>query len=275
MKGRTTCPKCKNEFILEMPKDCEKHKVVCPKCENNFFIRVKKDKSQNLECTWEEHGEPRKTILSSIKRKSNKPKFAAILLTIVFVLGTFTAVFSELFITTTMDVATNAGLTGKVEIIITDLSNKTLENIKIEINNYSGTTNEKGVFSAKNIKLGIQTIEISSNFYKNQSREILVTPFFNTETMIKLENDTSDTISKIGFDSFGCTIIIIIFSIIALLAGVACFKRQHLDAAVIGSLIGIFSFGFFFIGTILCIIALVIILKSREEFEDGKKGKVF
>ena len=66
-----------------------------------------------------------------------------------------------------------------------------------------------------------------------------------------------------------------IFSIFALMGAITCFKRQHLDVASVGSLIGIFSFGFFFIGSILSIIAFVLIMKSREEFENGKKGKIF
>jgi hypothetical protein len=52
-------------------------------------------------------------------------------------------------------------------------------------------------------------------------------------------------------------------------------KRKHFDVAVAGSIISIFSFGFFLIGAIISIIAFIIIMKCKEEFDDGKKGKTF
>jgi len=73
----------------------------------------------------------------------------------------------------------------------------------------------------------------------------------------------------------GYSIIVVIFSIFALIAIFACIKRKYFGLAMIGSFIAIFSFGFFFIGSILSIIALVIIYLSRDEFEDEKKGKIF
>jgi len=258
-----------------MPKDQEKHEVVCPKCKNKFFIKIKNSNIEDNECSWEEHGEPRKTILSSIKKKTNRPIIASILLICVFIIGISTAIFSEAFITSSMDIASTAGLTGSVEIIITDLSNDTLENINIEINGESGSTNENGVFTKENIKPGFQTLEISSNKYRNKSIKILITPIINTETTIKLEKDTTNDLNKVNFDGTGCTIIIIIFSILALISSITSYKRKHLDVAVVGALIGIFSFGFYFVGSILSIIALIIIIKAREEFENGKKGKIF
>ena len=274
MKGKTTCPKCKHEFVLDVPKNCEKHEVVCPKCKNKFFIRAKSpNQKSDEECSWVEYGEPRKTILSSIKRNTNRPKISAILLMCVFILGITTAIFSETFITTSMDVASGVGLTGSVEILVTDLSNNSLENINIEINGKTGTTNQKGIFFAENIELGIQTLKISSNIYENQTREILITPFFNIESTFKIEQGASN--KKSSYDAIGCSIIFAIFSIFALLGAITSFKRQHLDVAIVGSLIGIFTFGFFFIGSILSIIAFVFIMKSREEFENGKKGKIF
>jgi hypothetical protein len=82
-------------------------------------------------------------------------------------------------------------------------------------------------------------------------------------------------LNKINFDSMGCTLILAIFSVFALLGTITSWRRQHLDIAIAGSVIAIFSFGFFFVGSILSIIAFALIMKSREEFEDGKKGKIF
>jgi hypothetical protein len=274
MKGRTTCPKCKHEFFLDLPEK-DKHEVVCPKCNNNFSIQLKCDDSKTFEeCSWEEHGEPRKTVLSSIKPKTKMPRIAAIILGIVFIIGITTAAFSESFIESSLDVASYAGLTGSIKILVTDQSNNTLSNVKIKINDIYGITNSQGYYSTGNIELGIQELVISKENYKNHTREILITPFLNYESTIVLEN-SSGKVKNIDFNSSGCAIILIIFSIIALIACIVCLKRQHFDIAIIGSFIGIFSFGFFLIGSILAIIAFLMIFRSKDEFENGKKGKIF
>ena len=202
------------------------------------------------------------------------PRFAAIILIIVFIIGISTAAFSESFIESSHDLASFAGLTGSMKILVTDQSNKTLSNVKIKIDDFEDFTNSNGYVSAENIELGIQELSISKNNYKNQTREILISPFFKYESTIILENE-SGQIKNIDFNSSGCAIIIVIFSIIALIGSIACLKRQHFDIAIICAFIGIFSFGFFLIGSILAIIAFIFIFRSKEEFENGKKGKIF
>ena len=92
MKGKTTCPQCKHEFVTDVPDSAERHTLSCPECQHSFTIkRICKDKSKE-ECGWEEHGEPRKTILSSLKQKTNRPVIASFLLLATGVLGIFTAV---------------------------------------------------------------------------------------------------------------------------------------------------------------------------------------
>ena len=274
MKGRTTCPKCKNEFVLDVPDNKEKLNVVCPNCKNKYTIQPKCPSSDSDECSWEEHGEPRKTILSSIKTRTNKPMIAAILLVCVFVIGITTAVFSEIFIESSMNIASEVGITGTVDILVIDQSNNTIQNINLEINDESGITNDKGMYTFKKVELGIQKLEITGQGYKTQLYEILVTPFFNSDTTIHLEEGTGE--GKVtNFDTMGCTIILAIFSIFSLLGMITCLKRRHIDVAMVGSFIGIFSFGFFLAGSILSIIAFVLILRSQEEFENGKKGKIF
>jgi len=218
--------------------------------------------------------EPRKTVLSKIKPKTKKPIIAAILLVCVFSLGITTAVFSEAFIISTTDMASGVGLKGSVEIWVTDQSNDPIKNVSIILDNISGKTDENGMFFAGNVELGTHTLKLSRSGYKTQSREMVVAPFFNTESTVKMEKG-DDILDTIEFDSRGCTLILAIFSVFALLGTITCLKRHHIDVAYAGSLIGILSFGFFFIGSILSIIAFVLIMKSKEEFENGKKGKIF
>ncbi len=275
LKGRATCPKCNNSFILDIPKDNEKHEVVCPKCKNKFNIKTKSKPSTEKDCSWEEHGEPRKTILSAIKPKTNKPMIAAILLICVFSLGITTAVFSETFIESTYDAASAIGLKGTVEVtVINKSSNQTVDNVVVKV--YGETLKNKGngLYKLEDVELGLHYIEIKGAGYKTVRQEILVSPFFLSEHEINI-NPGSEAEKEKQFDTMGCTIIILIFSVFAFVGIITCIKRQNFDVAVAGSIFGIFCFGFFFIGSILSIVAFVLIYKSRDEFENGKKGKIF
>lgn len=276
MKGRTTCPECKHEFVLDVPDNKEQYDVVCPKCENQFIIKTSgKECGSDEECLWEEHGEPRKTILSSIKPKTNKPMIAAILLLVVFCLGVSTAAFSEQFIESSLDVASGIGLDGTVKLTVIDVSNSSIKDANITVNGIAAKfTYANESYSNENIEPGIQLIEVSASGYETKNFEIMVTPFFASENTITMEEGTG--IGDIEeFDASFCSIILVIFSVFPIIGAVVCLKRQHFDVAMAGSLLGILSFGFFLIGSIISIVAFVILMKSRDEFENGKKGKTF
>ena len=274
MKGRTTCPKCKHEFVLDAPEDSKKFEVVCPNCRDKFTIQPTTcDSKSEDECFWEEHGEPRKTILSAIKPRTNKPTIASVLLISVFAIGITSAAFSNAFIETPLDVLANVGMTGSVDLLILDQSNNSIGEVSIIIDGTYTTTDENGSYSAENISPGIKKVEFSFTGYKTLTSEILVVPYIASVHEITMEDGNGE--KYIPFDIIGCSIIIMIFSVFALLAAVMSLKRQNLDVAVVGSILGIFAFGFLMIGSIISIIALIIILKSRDEFENGKKGKIF
>lgn len=93
MKGKTTCPKCSYEFIMDVPDDSEMHTIACPQCNHEFAVKRSCPEGTTEACGWEEYGEPRKTILSSMRSKTNKPLIASFLLLSTGVLGIFTAAF--------------------------------------------------------------------------------------------------------------------------------------------------------------------------------------
>ena len=92
MKGKTTCPQCNHGFVMDVPDDSEIHTIKCPQCGHLFVIKRTRREEPDDECGWEEYGEPRKTILSSMKKKTNKPIIASFLLLATGILGIFTAV---------------------------------------------------------------------------------------------------------------------------------------------------------------------------------------
>jgi hypothetical protein len=196
MKARTTCPNCDHEFILDIPKNKEKYRTLCPNCNYKFTIK-KSIECEDLEdeCIWEEHGEPRKTILSSIKPRTDKPMIAFLILTIVFIIG----------------------LSSAISILIAQYNQ---------------------VFTKS-------TFELLPIFIVNNNYIFILSS------------------------------IIFLFSFIALIGSILSFKRIHLNIVIICAFLSIFSIGFYFIGSLLSIVSLIIIFKSREEFKNEKKGKIF
>ena len=188
MKGRTVCPACKHEFVKDLPDDKETHEITCPKCNHSFSIKCNQ-KGKSVECGWEEHGEPRKTILSSLKPHTTKPVVASFLLLTTCVLGIFNAVF---------------------------------------------------LYSSNNLTiLGISLRPLTD---------------------------------IIGYTEL--SILIVIFSVFAFAGFIAALRRRYINFAAFCAFLGIFSIGFF-VGFILSIAALALIVLSKEEFEDGTKGKIF
>lgn len=273
MKGRTTCPKCNHSFIVDTPKDKEKLEVICSNCNNKFTIKPSKCASENIDdCTWEEYGEPRKTILSSIKPKTGKPLIVSFLLFLVFIIGVSSAALPDIFVQVPSDILTNAGLRGTVEIEI-NADNDSFDPSDVQIDGLKNPTLSNSKYISDVMPLGIQKIKISYSGLQTIIKEVLVTPFIPTSIQFDLKEDNSTKNEPYNF--IGFSIIIIIFSIFALLAAVMIYNRQHYNIAIISAILAIFSFGFLFIGSIISIISLFIILRCKEEFDNGEKGKEF
>ena len=190
MKGKTTCPQCSYEFVMDVPDDSETTTINCPKCSNSFVIKRTCQEESDDDCGWEEYGEPRKTILSSIIKKTNKPVIASFLLLATGVLGIFTAVILA---------SSNGAVVSQLE----------------SITSYFSTIN----------------IAVPS-------------------------------------------VALVVFSAFAFAGSVTAFKRRYFIFTVVCAVLGIFSIGLF-IGFILAIAALVLLILSRDEFENATKGKVF
>jgi len=63
-----------------------------------------------------------------------------------------------------------------------------------------------------------------------------------------------------------CGAIAIILSLLTLLGGVMAFRRKMWGLALLGSILGLFTFGFFGISSLLSFIALILVAISRNEF---------
>ena len=64
-----------------------------------------------------------------------------------------------------------------------------------------------------------------------------------------------------------CGIIIALCSIITFAGGIVAIKRKAWSLAVIGGILGLFTIGLMFLGSIFSLIGLILVLISRKEFQ--------
>lgn len=285
MKGRIRCPHCSKYFTANARDDSTKVTTTCPNCGYKITVLIKKTnqdcKDQSLEpseeCDWEERGEPRKTILTSIQPRTDKPMIAAILLLIIIIIGFTSAVFPEAYLQTPLDVLSVSGTQAQITVIIRDQNGIPLENVSVWVNpNAKSTTNGSGYATLENSSLGKQQIHVTSTINGSfEAEDIFILPGYMT-TNITFSIDSGAIIS-IDHPSnlLWSSLVVIILSIVSIFGFIASWKRQHFDVALVCTIISIFTIGFYFIGSVLGFIALVLLLKSKEEFNDGKKGKSF
>jgi hypothetical protein len=228
------------------------------------------------ECYWEEHGEPRKTILSSIKPRTDKPMIASILLTIVILIGIGSAIMPALFIQTPLTVLSTAGVSDTIDFTVVTQQGTPLSDITILYeSSISNVTDSSGNAQLEDMPLGLRTLTVTRNT-SEQYIDIFVFPFTSPSYELVIDQSPyTATVTDPQTDLTWCSIILVILSIVTMLGAFSSLRRRHSDIAIVCSAIGIFTIGFFFIGTILSIISLILIIKSKEEFDDGKKGKSF
>jgi hypothetical protein len=64
-----------------------------------------------------------------------------------------------------------------------------------------------------------------------------------------------------------CSIIGCIISIFALVGGIVAVKRKAWGLAIVGGILGLFTIGPFFLGSIISLIGLILVAISRKEFQ--------
>ncbi|HEC89913.1 MAG: hypothetical protein DRN12_01245 [Thermoplasmata archaeon] len=264
MKGRTKCPRCATEFIVEAEEGRDSIETICPKCGHKFTIKIPDE-----DFTWEEHGEPRKTILPSTRPMTDRPIIVSFILIIVTIICLIGAVLPAFFIETPIAPLSAAGVKGSILIYVVDESGIPQSNITVSISNYINKTNGKGESIIRDVPLGLQTVEVEG-YNKTIRRELFIPPFIQTSCNISLSDPTYTSENLVW-----CQTILIILGVIPLFGAYAAMKRRYLDLVIFSGIIAILSIGFFMINIALGIIAIIILLLSKEEFEDGKKGKRF
>jgi len=271
MKGKTKCPYCGKYVIIEVPDGATGlQTITCPNCGMKIKVNVEEHETPNLPSPIENESPIHPTIRKI--KPSSKPMLAGVLLLTVFLLG---IVMGGIVLTHENVLSHGSGdYAGK----IIDNNGHALKGVivTIEKENISVTSDDNGEFFFENVSAGKHTIDLKKEGYVNIRAGIFVLPIkspIKPKFVMKkgegTENEKGLILRAIDALPVISTTIIII-SFLPLIGAIFCFMKKYFFIAIISSIAGIFSIGFF-IGSILSIIALVILLLSREEFGDEVK----
>jgi len=261
MQGKTKCPYCGKNVVVEVPDGVAGiQKTKCPNCGMIMKVEVT-PKEESVEG-------PLHPLVR--QKPSSKPLIAGVLLIIVFLLGILmgaSLLFSE-----------NEALRGlgSYRGIVVGEDKQPLEGVSIYLIEDSkrkvAETNKDGYFSIENLSAGKHRILVEKEGYISKNVTIGVFPFksiFREKiTLMKgsgIKNEKA--LSAWFFDILPIfSAAIILLSIPPLIGAIFCFLKKYAVVAIIGAVFGIFSIGFI-IGSILSIVALILILLSKEDFK--------
>ncbi len=238
-------------------------------------------------------GPPRRMVT-----KSSKPTIAGVLLILTGIIGFIFAAGSGFIGSLFGNVDEFMELIGEDDTSsingeVTYDSGIPVENANVSI---VGTdlytfTDETGKFLINNVPVGKQKIQILKEGYNTviykafiyPSEESMLTGFEGDENKkanyyeIELtpgsqviEEGEYPPFEMLSVVCFVCAMIIAIFSLFAIIGGYFALTRKKFSIAIIGAILGIFSIGFI-IGSILAIVAIVLLFISREEFRSNER----
>ncbi len=264
MKGKARCPYCKKSVIIDVPDGSSGEQVTtCPNCGMKFKVNVDGEKY-----SWENEA-PMIHPSMHLKTKSMKPVIAGILLIVTLLLG---MVLSAVFFSG-VSIIESAHINCTFNGTVVDDNGNPLEGVTVSVINHpeisNVTTKDNGKFSLSNITAGKQTLQLTKEGYKTTNIKVIVLPQnIESENFVMKEGSgeisTESLLAKIFIDyAPWISSIILVMSIISGIGGVASLIRKYFPITIIGSVAGFFTI----IGIPLGIIAIVLLLLSKDEFE--------
>lgn len=213
---------------------------------------------------------------------SGKPKIAGVMLIVVAILGfafagTFFFVGSMLGDLATQDdlfqdVEEKGIITGTVEYV----NGTPVSGVSVSVvgKTAQATTDSSGDFTLKDVDMGTREILFEKAGHKTVRYTMFVVSGQQTEPLdIEMETGTGEVEMNDSFTTGFltdimaiCAVAIAIISIFPLLGGIMALQGKSFGLAILGGIIGIFSIGFV-LGSILSIIALIMLFMSKEDFK--------
>jgi hypothetical protein len=222
------------------------------------------------------------------RKRSMKPGIAGALLILTAVLGLIMGgmfVGGGFFFNNIEDGSDFWGIedNGDIKGRITYLNGGGVENATVTVvgEGITTVTDENGHYILYNVPNGEQKLRVEKEDHNTYIMQIFVTPGesgwgsdngdFDYEDVYNLEITKGTQVVErneqpsrgiIGGMIYACGALFIVFSVLALLGGYFALKRKNFKLAAIGATMGIFTV----FGTIFSLIALFLILISRDEF---------
>lgn len=207
--------------------------------------------------------------------KDYKPTAAGILLLIVFLLGLIMGlamvIFAEEIVNELILEVDDGEISGKI-VYAGNSTPAVNVLVRLEPEDVTTRTRTNGGYEFNDLKAGKYTVVVSQPGYKTVKMDIFITEAGQVEEAdFELEEGSGEVMaepSELGFIwttslFLSCGVIMLVFSMIALVGAVYSIKRENYWLTLAAALLGVFTL----LGTIFSIIALILLLLSKKAFE--------
>ncbi len=260
MKGRTRCPYCRKNVVVEVADGIEGiQKTTCPNCNMNIKVDI----------TAEEP--PAESPIHPLvePHPSRKLLVAGVLLMVAGLLGLAMGA-SFLIVEDTL-----LGGSGTYEGTVVDENGNAVVNAIISLADEEPPqvmtgTDEEGHFSFTTTT-GVHTITISHDDYATKRVRVGVFPFdpMVAEQFVLEKNGEvheEKTVTARIFELLPLIFsVFVVLSIPPLVGAICCMMKKYMAVAVVGAVCGILAMGFL-AGSLLSLVALILIIMARDEF---------
>jgi len=230
------------------------------------------------------------------RKKSSKPTVAGVLLIIAAILGLVAGVGAVALGSVGFDMFWE-DTEGDIYGVVTYQNGTGIENVTVSIvgEDLSTQTDQDGYYAIYNIPSGDHKIKVEKEGYNTIIYETFISnDDFNMEDSengkdhhdVKHEDNEINFVMTAGYEELErsgdtppwgliegflvfCGVLIIIFSIFALVGAVHAFRRKSWKLALLGSILGLFTI----LGSLFALIALLVVALSRDEFNGGSQNQ--
>jgi len=267
MKGKAHCPHCKHKVVVEVPDEAHGEQIVaCPQCGVQFKVNVDEPYS------WEEDA-PLIHPSVRLKNRSMKPPVAGLLLIIIFLLGV--VISGVLFFS--LDVVGSVHMESQFQGTVVDEEGTALAGVTVTVTDHPelmAVTDAEGRFSFPNITSGRQELQFMEDGYKTLKAKVFVFPWnvsIAQERFVLEAGQGTEQYKSLAIRIFEMgpllAAVLATLSTVALVGGIMALLRRHFIVALVGGVCGIVAGFFSIVGIPLGIVAIILLLLSREEFQ--------
>jgi hypothetical protein len=224
------------------------------------------------------------------KKSSSKPTIAGALLiitAIIGIIGGFLIIAGGFFVGGIdegnfdfFDLEDKGDISGRV----TFLNGTGVESVNVTVvgTELTTQTDKDGFYIIYEAPIGNQEIKVEYEGYNTYIKKVVIS---SSEVDFTMEDEDFETGNNFDFQItegdqviergeyppwglisgliYTCAALIIIFSIVSLIGGISAIQRKRFGLAAVGAILGIFTI----IGAIFSLIALFILIISKEEFQ--------